>query len=71
MDQIITPFERFLQFLPYLIPVILLELILLVVALLDLIRREKTNGPKWLWVLVIVFVQLIGPITYLIIGRKE
>jgi len=71
MDQIITPFERFLQLLPYLIPVILLELILLVIALLDLLRREKTNGPKWLWVLVIIFIQLIGPITYLIIGRKE
>ena len=71
MDQIITPFERFLQLHPYLIPVILLELILLVIALLDLLRREKTNGPKWLWVLVIIFIQLIGPITYLIIGRKE
>lgn len=71
MEQIITPFERLLQFLPYLIPIILLQLILLIVALVDLAHREKTRGPKWVWVLVIIFLQLFGPIAYLIVGRKE
>ena len=53
-----------------LIPVILLELGLLIVALVDLIRRQKTRGPKWLWALVILFIQIIGPILYLIAGRE-
>ena len=43
-----------LQYLPLLIPVVLIQLALLVTALVDLIRREKTHGPKWVWVLVIV-----------------
>ncbi len=59
------------QFLPLLIPIILIELTLMIVALVDAIRRPKTNGPKWLWILVIILINLIGPIVYFIVGRKE
>ena len=63
--------EQIRQFLPFLIPIIILQLVLLVVALLDLARRERTRGPKWVWVLVIVFINIIGPILYLMLGRDE
>jgi hypothetical protein len=43
----------------------------MIFALVDLIRRERTKGPKWLWALIIVFVNLIGPILYFIIGRED
>ena len=59
------------QYLPLLIPVILIELGLMITALVDLIRREKTRGPKWAWVLVIVLINFIGPIIYFVAGRKE
>ena len=59
------------QYLPLLIPVILIEIILLIVALLDLIKRQQTRGPKWVWALVIVLVNIIGPIVYFIFGRRE
>jgi len=71
MEQVITPFEKFLQLLPYIIPIVLLQLILMIVALVDLVRREKTRGPKWLWAIVIVLGELIGPIIYFIFGREE
>jgi hypothetical protein len=60
-----------LKYLPLLIPVVLIELTLLVIALLDLLRRQKTRGPKWLWLVLILFVQIIGPIAYLFAGRVE
>ena len=63
--------EQFRQILPFLIPIILLQLGLMAVALIDLARRERTHGPKWLWALVIIFVNLIGPIVYFVIGREE
>jgi len=44
---------------------------LMVVALVDLARREKTLGPKWLWVLVILFGEILGPVIYLIFGRLD
>jgi hypothetical protein len=63
--------EQLRQFLPFLIPIIVLQLVLLAVALLDLVRRERTRGPKWMWVLIILFVNIIGPILYLVVGREE
>ncbi len=64
--------SQFLDFLPYLIPVILLELILLITAVVDLIRRDKTRYlPKWAWSLIVIFIQIIGPIVYFIIGRED
>lgn len=52
-------------------PVIIIQLILLAVSLVDLIRIERTNGPKWLWVVIILFVNIIGPILYFVIGRRN
>jgi hypothetical protein len=54
-----------------LLPIAVIELILLVVALVDLVRIEETNGPKWLWTLVILFIGVIGPILYFVMGRRN
>ncbi|KAF0111297.1 MAG: hypothetical protein FD147_1048 [Chloroflexi bacterium] len=60
------------KYLPLLIPIALLQFGLLVAALVDLMKRENTKGlPKWGWILVIVFVNLFGPIIYFIFGRDE
>ncbi|MGD0752361.1 MAG: PLD nuclease N-terminal domain-containing protein [Anaerolineales bacterium] len=63
--------ELIKQYLPLLIPVVLIELGLMVIALVDLIRRSRTRGPKWVWVLVIVLINFIGPIIYFVAGRQE
>jgi hypothetical protein len=52
-------------------PLFIIHLILLIVSLVDLSRIEKTNGPKLLWVLIIIFVNIIGPILYFVIGRRN
>ena len=59
--------------LPLLVPLIILELVLIIVALVDLIRREpgRIRGNKWMWVVIILVVGTLGPIAYLIAGRKE
>ena len=48
-----------------------LRLGLMAYALLDLLRRERTKGPKWAWALAIIFISLIGPVIYLVLGREE
>ncbi|MDO8972144.1 MAG: PLD nuclease N-terminal domain-containing protein [Saprospiraceae bacterium] len=60
-----------MSLLPYLIPLLVIQLGLMVFCLMDLARREKTKGPKWLWAVLIVFGQLLGPVVYLIFGRVE
>ena len=61
------------QLLLLLIPVILVELALIVIALRDLLRPErKVRGDsKLMWGLLIVFISLFGPILYLAFGRVE
>ena len=63
--------ENISSLIPFLIPIVLLQLGLMVFSLVDLIRRERTKGPKWVWALVIILVSLIGPIVYLVVGREE
>lgn len=63
--------ENIRSLIPFLIPIVLLQLGLMVFALVDLARRERTKGPKWVWALVVIFVNLIGPIVYLVVGREE
>lgn len=57
--------------LPYLIPLIILQLVLMVLALLDLSRRQKTRGPKWLWLILIILGEVWGPLIYFIFGRTD
>jgi hypothetical protein len=63
--------EKIREILPFLIPILLLEMALLVAALVDLARRERTRGPKWMWLLIILLVSVIGPIVYFTVGREE
>jgi len=72
MEPIVTPLEKVMELLPFIIPLVLLQLTLMIVALVDLTRREKTRGlPKWACALVIMLGELIGPIVYFIVGREE
>jgi len=60
-----------LNIIALLAPLIIIQFILVIVALIDLIRVQQTLGPKWMWVLIILFVTTIGPIVYFIVGRKR
>lgn len=63
--------DKIIPLLPVLIPLFLLQLILVVIALRHLIKYPKeVKGPLILWVLVILFIQTLGPIVYLIFGRE-
>ncbi len=71
MEHVTTPLQRVIQLLPFIIPLVVLQLILMIVALVDLAKREKTRGPKWLWVIIVVIGELLGPILYFVIGRED
>lgn len=52
-------------------PFIVLYFILAVSALISCMKQEKTNGPKWMWILIIVGISFVGPVSYFIIGKKH
>ena len=61
------------QLLLLLVPVLLIQLGLIVLALYDLLKSERRvrGDNKLVWGLIIVFVNLIGPILYFVVGREE
>ena len=68
IDLIIS---EILRFLPYLIPVIIIEYGLLIFAIVQVAKNEVRYLPKWGWILIIVFINIIGPIIFLLIGKKR
>ncbi|MBM7553753.1 PLDc N-terminal domain-containing protein [Thalassobacillus pellis] len=52
-------------------PIIVIQLILMVTALIDWARTENTNGPKMMWLFIILLLNIIGPILYFIFGRRN
>ncbi|WP_438432530.1 PLD nuclease N-terminal domain-containing protein [Gorillibacterium sp. sgz500922] len=56
-----------------LLPVFILQLILMVIAVTDLIRSEpaRIRGSKWLWAIVIVLGEVLGPVVYFVAGRRN
>ena len=55
-----------------LLPVIILEFILAITALIHVIKHPNYRfGNKAIWIIVVLFIQIIGPIFYFIFGRGE
>ena len=61
------------QIIALLIPIVVIQLGLMIAALVDLERDERRvrGGSKLVWAVVIVFVNILGPILYFIAGREE
>lgn len=60
-----------MAFLPIILPVIAVGALLVFIALIDLYRHRKTRKNVLVWTLIILFVNVLGPILYFVIGRKD
>ena len=57
---------------PILIPLVVIQIILLITALLHLNKHPHVKiGNKKLWIFVIIFLNIIGPVLYFLIGRGD
>ena len=56
-----------------LLPLVVIDIGLVVFSLVDLFKAERrvVGNNKLIWALVIVLVGTIGPIVYLLAGRKQ
>lgn len=56
------------------LPLILIIVGIEIFALVDLIRRDKRDvqgGNKWVWVAIILLINMVGPVLYLVVGRID
>ena len=64
--------QLFADNLPIFIPIIILELALMITALIHVLRHPHYRfGNKVLWIIIVVFIQIIGPIVYFAFGRDS
>ena len=71
MDVDVT-MDLLITLLPILIPLAIVQLTLMIFALVHALRHPNyKTGNKLLWVLVIILVNIIGPILYFLIGKGE
>lgn len=60
-----------MAFLPIILPVIVVGALLVLIAFIDLYRHRKTRKNVLVWMFIILFVNILGPILYFVIGRKD
>lgn len=64
--------QGLIEYLPFLIPVIIIELALAIFALIHVLKHPNYRfGNKMIWIIVVLFIQIIGPIVYFVFGRGD
>ncbi|SHI22706.1 Phospholipase_D-nuclease N-terminal [Sporobacter termitidis DSM 10068] len=60
------------EYLPFLIPLVIAQLALGITALVHVLRHPHYRfGNKVMWALIVMLVQIIGPVVYFAFGRGE
>jgi len=65
-------FELLKPLLLVIIPLVIIQLVLMITALVSIFRRDTyKTGNRVIWILVVVLINTIGPILYFVLGRKD
>lgn len=64
--------EQIFTYLPFLIPLFIIQLALAITALVHVVRHPRYRfGNMPVWIVVVLFIQIIGPVVYFIFGKGE
>ena len=65
--------ETLKEYLPFLIPIVLLELGLFIYAIVHVFRHTKYKcGNRMIWAIVVILgMNFVGPILYLLLGKES
>lgn len=64
---------KFSDVLPFLIPLVIAELVLLIISLRHILTHEHyKRGNRVLWIIVVIVgMNFIGPILYFLLGKED
>ena len=60
-----------IQIIKIIAPLIVIQVGLALFCLFRLTKDKVRFLPKWAWVLIVLFINTIGPVIYLIAGRER
>ncbi len=64
--------DKIMEYLPFILPIIILELILMLAALIHLLKHPNYKfGNKIIWIVIVCGFQIVGPIIYFAIGKGD
>lgn len=64
--------ESIQEYLPFLIPLVIAEFALAITAFIHVLKHPNYRfGNKVMWIVIVLFIQIIGPVVYFLIGRGE
>lgn len=64
--------QPILEFLPFVIPLLIIELLLAITAVVHILKHPNYRfGSRTLWIIIVLLIQIIGPAVYFIFGRGE
>lgn len=52
-------------------PLVLLQISLVVYCGIKIFKEGVQNLNQWIWLCICIFISVLGPISYLLIGRKK
>ena len=64
-------FDTITQNIMILLPILLLQLGLMIFCIVKILKDGVGNLNKPVWLLIVIFINLFGPILFLIAGRKR
>ena len=63
---------QIIELLPFLIPLVVVELSLAIIALVHVLRHPNYKfGNKIMWAVIVLCIQFIGPVIYFTLGRGD
>lgn len=65
-------FEDIKEYLPFIIPLAILQLTLMVTSLVSVFRHKNyKKGNRIVWVILCAVLSIIGPVLYFAIGKED
>lgn len=52
-------------------PLIILQALLAIIGLISLAKADRVRGPKWMWIIIIIFGNILGSVAYFTIGDRK
>ena len=68
----ITSFEDLKEYLPFIIPLCVLQFGLMIAALVSIFKHKTyKTGNRAVWVVITLLVSMVGPILYFVLGKTD
>lgn len=64
--------DALIKYWTFLLPLVILQISLALIALFHVLKHQNYRfGNKIMWVLIVLFISILGPIMYFVFGRGE